>query len=415
MRELDLSDWPHITERCYDIFRGCPSSPTFPKLRRISRLSADPNIARYLHYFFQPSLRSLSIHPNSRRTAAVTCDLLKASSRYLRTLEWEHDAELEIPWTADILSETVCHLHGLVNLSLLLPLRPYALAHLARLPDLQTLNIRLSDADLAEVFPRGSWLFPSLQHLRIDHAERLQPVVHLLNAIQPNTLRSLYVLHADPDVMPGACTERLLFLISKFTDLQTLNFRQDRPAADATPAILPGSSLAPLLRLTQLEALDLSDIALELGKADVCAFARAWPNISVLKLGNRAHHAASSVAFQDLAVFAERCPFLNTLGLVVSHPTIIPPSTAVQHHPGAFGPSGTHLKQLLLGRSELSEPEYIAAFLSHVFPHAVVSSHEPSEAAAHWEPTPNLQRSLDEINRLRGVFLSKRDEASGAA
>ena len=233
----------------------------------------------------------------------------------------------------------------------------------------------ISSAARLQVLRHASFILNSPDQVRLllrqisgDHLEHLE-VIFTAEA----TATALYAL----------CEE----LAQRHPRLQHLDlgasiwhFHEDR-ASLGSGDVIPASTLAPLLRLTQLRVVKMEYLAVAVDDALVRDISAAWPKLTTLSFGtiasSRVPDMPHLVSLSALAYLAYRCKELDTLELPLdmSAPRSSPLDN-ISGLPYAFGLCASPLKRLDVCRSNIEEHRVVptAGYLSDLFPQLVCIS-----------------------------------------
>ncbi|KZS95087.1 hypothetical protein SISNIDRAFT_356495 [Sistotremastrum niveocremeum HHB9708] len=208
--------------------------------------------------------------------------------------------------------------------------------------DFQSLKSLHLDTDMDSLLP---WLsnrdvLPSLRVFGVE-LRTLEP---------PHRIRDLFTL--------------LTTAIPHIVELTVDSYKHNRRST-GRPLYVSSASFQPLTQHLSLTCFvfDHPD-PLCMNDEDVESLAKAWPNLTTFYLGKSALYkdAQAVLSMSVLSSFAQHCPKLQTLALVMNALTVPSPSPSNQAQ------FGHNFKQLDVGCSPISDPRAVANFLSRVVP-----------------------------------------------
>ncbi|KAJ7713658.1 hypothetical protein DFH07DRAFT_863774 [Mycena maculata] len=250
-----------------------------------------------------------------------------------------------------------------------------ALAHVAHLPDLRSLELR-SQAPSTFTSPTTdkSAAFPGLTHLELPTMEN---ATSLLTTVGKCSLVEL-TIPVPGDLLKAAIAGRFYSALAKHcshSSLRKLSVVGPRRVPVAALAAIPpdelhiytvrGDILNPLYSFANLESVWLSDpTGFDLDNGTVMAMARARPHIASLSLGAGAtEHGPSRVTLEALYAFAKWCPRLRRLEMTLN--AIVVPKVRIN---GKKRASQRTLRTLNVAGSAITKPQRVAKFPSAIFP-----------------------------------------------
>jgi len=281
----------------------------------------------------------------------------------------------------------------------------HALFHLASISTLQDVSLTDNTAfEVANRFTRNpnEPFFRALRNITIT--EPRQSIVNhqIFKVIQSCQLKSVtvHVLKVTAESLrtflstlglhrSSASLSHLNFRSRHDLDLRELDYRVD---CHITLEIMQ-----PLSALVGLECLDMGVLpCLDLGDDDVKELAMSLPRLKKLVLGTAfGWRLPSRITLLGLAPFAEYCPELTDLEIVVDTRSTIPDSGV---RVGMNRPNNK-LRALNLSNSsiEASQVPEIAALISELFPGLgyIIGSGTSGDGYRHWQDV----RNLVEVNR----------------
>ncbi|KAL1950557.1 hypothetical protein VTO73DRAFT_5681 [Trametes versicolor] len=424
----------------YDtLAKALKTRPLFPNIEAIRFISNDitpMGAFRAFHVLFGPKLRKLDIYsfegpprglgPAGPPMAQADQEAFAAMVQRLRELSPRlQELALSLrPGGSTIASAVSAVVPDLKDLTCLrladgtVPISSAAFAHLARLPNLKTLDFRTDDSPWADT-PKllscsgnaEETLFPALRELHIT-APTLALPIQLLRLVESPHIVSLYI-----DALKVVLRSQIRPL---FTAIGSMPAREHIKELCVEVRVARSHTLAPLLALTRLIDLMLNiRCPFDVDDALLAAFATAWPHLDRLILGTtrswgvfstrdfpygagdvddapdateeelaadvaRGHSVADPVlqpmheprnggpcrepraTLFGLRALAARAPYLDVLGLELDAMTAgVPPARL--ELPRERAPARRVLDTLAVGLSPIDDPFAVAAFLSHSF------------------------------------------------
>ena len=205
----------------------------------------------------------------------------------------------------------------------------FALRHLAELPTLTVLGIKLDDAitatDLEFLREPGKRHFPRLTGIYLSHSNDLSFLSLFLQHIQP-TVAHLRTIDFTVDVsIPFQQVTDFLNTVVNRDGVDVIEgislkcwVSQESPG----PHVLTEDHLRPFFALRALTCFDL-DVKCEfdIDSTTLAKVAAAWPNLTTLGLGPAHEAKASKVTLEGLIPLARECPQLKRLGLTIDAQT----------------------------------------------------------------------------------------------
>ncbi|TFK86880.1 hypothetical protein K466DRAFT_135776 [Polyporus arcularius HHB13444] len=292
----------------------------------------------------------------------------------------------------DVISDALCGLSQLTFVKVdRNALRPRAIHHLSTLPALRHLDLWMPSRGELLADPQALWPprttaiapFSALTKLVI-HAMQIDECIDLLRHVSSSALLSIVVevRVSSSTVTFPALASAIAALPSSETSIRSLNFTLRWLEA------LPPESFAPLLPLSALEELVLSDSAhAAVTDATLRAMAQSWPKMRQLTLYDWIDHHVPQHAIQTtvhgLRFFAQCCPDLERLDVPLSdicaatlRAPLGPPSESESRTYPLLDPSRPHLLERLgVGRPKLHDEAALAGSLSGLFPALMYIEH----------------------------------------
>ncbi|PIL28765.1 hypothetical protein GSI_08809 [Ganoderma sinense ZZ0214-1] len=406
-----------------DIFESYPHGGVLPNLRV---LRSSPPLPYCQHFYRSfPSLFGPNVQEVFTRSPRVNPTAPRVDERDYRWMLTElyfiapnlHNLVLNVEGQAESLAQanTPILSNIAVNTSQCLraflvgnmAINLYALRHLAELPCLMALAIKLDDAitaaDLAFLREAGGETrFPLLQKVHLVHSSNLSILSLFVQAIHP-TLTPLKVidLTVDASIPFQDITDFLTTVADRdgARAIQSISLNCWVSPQSPGPHVLTEDHLRPFFALGELTCFDL-DVKCEfdITNATLARIAAAWPNLTVLGLGPAHEIKTSKVTLDGLIPLARGCPRLKRLGLTIDAETpleapvdlsgpygsllLYGPTANVDLSmlpdpevatPGSFEQKPLHespLEELRLGRSavNIDDPVVVAGFLFRLFP-----------------------------------------------
>jgi hypothetical protein len=353
-------------------YRG--SQPLLPNLRRIhcsaSSVSvvcclAGPRLSHFSADIFSggdsegiASLRSLGHKSPSIETVSIN---------FVQTMHMHED---DIQTFSEAVSELVCTLHNLRSIHcdlVVVPLDNYALVHLASLGALKQLHSKLrSDLTATSL---SQHCFDHLQLLTMGH-ERLQPCIHLIQAMTSTCLKSLVIMVSEAP--SSSLLKRLYWTLGNSPmQLSLTRISIKRGVSPPEPNVTDPSYIVhretfrPVLDCLNLEifVLDTNISFQEVGDALLRDMALAWPHLRKLYLGTPLGGRLSKVTPEGLFALAE-CPKLESFGIVFDASGYDSASLLRQ----STGVCSKTMRTLIVGHSKITNVEQVVAILLAIFP-----------------------------------------------
>ncbi|GJE95046.1 hypothetical protein PsYK624_112250 [Phanerochaete sordida] len=394
-------DGPARLMRWLDVLaRAFPDTPVFPNLRQ---LHMGPDFVEYVHLFLQPNLTEfhLARYTTEAVQTVVPC-LQRACAPTIRNLSFCQTGPIsrivrEMDALTKAYEDFMKSCRSLVRLETSIPFRLSTLAKLAALPSLEQLIIHtpfLEELDDAEPMPEHIHL-PAL--VSLDLHSTVEDILRYLRAASMPAIRNMALgtnwvnVPAFVSPAPGVplvSTHELAEIIShlpKFPSLQRIHIF---PPLAHPAALLRASTLTPLTSLPNLVIVDIYRFHFDLRPADVMAMARAWPALQCLCLGAYGQDAPPDppkICVEDLYPFAQHCPALATLEMLVAG------SSALARRTQPFAPEERvvhmRLKTFSVGPSlirDVDDQLRAARFVRAVFPRAQLVAEDPKTAQNLW-------------------------------
>ena len=348
---------------------------------------------------------------------------LQESCPYLSHLQLNADVA---PFSSIIVSAMSTAIRSFMHLVSVrtgsLPITDQAFYHLAELPHLEAINVRIPDTITEASFRRSRFgeIFPGLREARFIHPSSLGIISLLVQRIHSPRL----------DIISAELFKKALILVDDimtfFSIVVSKNNAERIKELGIEASIEPTPEgrfneqhLEPLFALRSLVTLklhlrcrfDLDDAAL--GRA-----AKAWPSIRVLDLGPGSVRNDSRVpTLAALVPFAQHCPELQKLGFALDADLSRVPSELRDSQAGIAACIQQKLTLLKVGRARISDPRGVASFLLDVFPQLRSVDYGNSlmffgapdalgdEAQAEWDDCWEAvcERHLTAVARARGI------------
>lgn len=251
------------------------------------------------------------------------------------------------------------------------PLTQAAIFHLASLPNLRDANIHVPDRQ-TDIKPSFNIPFPALQFLALNSDSIISSIEFVKNFIQSASLESFTIYVEDPP--SSAQLGQMFSTLLAHTSPECLTsfdaYHADYISLDdgASP-LLRAHDFDALMKFKSLESItietdcsteDLDDSLLE-------TMANSWPNLVHLALTNCwSKNPPSQCTLRGILHLVRSCPNLLSLAIAFQAST----ETSWNGRPGG-GVVNEHMKELVVGRSPMTDPHALASFLSDVFPNLI--------------------------------------------
>jgi hypothetical protein len=307
---------------------------------------------------------------------------------------------------------------GLLHLSTVecpeIALTRAAISHLAALPNLREVDIRLPNI-LGSIKSLLQSPFPALTHLTLN-CENITPAIEFVRTlIQPASLVSFSVWVEDfPSSTQLAQIFSLLLAHSSPEHLTYLHVKHPEyiTYGDHSPPLLDAHSLNPLLKFSNLESLVIET------EGSIAAFddnhlevmATSWPKLRQLWLTpSSGNTSPSQCTLRGILALARHCPNLMSLGIVFQASADI----SWNGRPG--GGIISHMHSLEVGRSPISDPHVVASFLSDIFPglESIVAweNYDPDDQIE----TKNYDQWKETVQLFHSYVVIRNEERTWAA
>ncbi|KZT21884.1 hypothetical protein NEOLEDRAFT_1244329 [Neolentinus lepideus HHB14362 ss-1] len=367
------------------------------------------NSLPYLSMFLNGNLRCLclSVRPNFEPNLFRFGDYLSHAVPRLEELSlvvWE---EPEDPYwcNAAAITSSALQLRQLKSFKWQWPLGPMDIMHLAELPCLDTLEIRLSnecaDCENWPAIPIGRRAFPAL----VDLIVLGRDVAHCTTFMKVLGRHSLESLELSADVSSGIQEAH-----DMVAALQCVGNRLGHDAfKQLTIYVAEENSVDyvldfDLIRKTLLQFTDLENLVLTASclingnNDDLEELAQAWPKIDMLELGRWPWHHDTRFTIDGLSAFARYCPRLTIL-IIGMHAEMdeseFDESDDDDETKGENEDSdgrnlcrNESLRELVVGNSSITNPRPVAKLLHRMFPRLKTVEGEdlaPTPERNRWE------------------------------
>ncbi|KAJ7770738.1 hypothetical protein B0H16DRAFT_1411002 [Mycena metata] len=353
-----------------------PGAVLFPNLQELAWHSTIGGSSTFHHIrmFLSAGLTTLRLDDLETYADFAIFSILAAKCPSLRDVVLAPDLPVNgdtTPWddAVPLISQFVCGLLDLESLSV--PgLNDSALTHLARLPRLQTLEIRCAAPDSFVLNPdEGDIPFASLVRLTLPACEGATAILAAIGVCSlvefectesfspptQNITRELYTTLAN------SCSHTSLKILSVSGDDRDLDPVLDE---EVDTYSVTEDCLAPLFSFANLTYVSLSHpVGFDLDDAVIRRMATAWPRIESLALhSGTARHLPTRVTLAGLEAISEHCPRLKSLWITLD-------ATRVPKIPHKVFPTGqTTLIMINVALSPITTPRAVGKFLGALFP-----------------------------------------------
>lgn len=382
-----------------------PGEQLFPNLRSFDALCE--GLSEYFPVLVRPPLECILVLLEKTQTADALATCVPTCAHTLTRFAMdsiEPEATNEHTAQSEALSHAMCSLEKL-KCCQVDTIHPKTLEYLGSLSLLTTLDVQLHGS-----LPSCPLPFPALEHLKVIYST-WQPilVIAFLEQIDSPYLDRLFIL-ANPyypyDSDPGRAIapseiHDIVSSVTKFAELRTFHLHPHEFVWNLPKRGFP--ILEMLLELQDLRNVWLKSMDICPSTMDIEAIISAWPTLQHLRLGDDQHDPdwpSRSIRFEDLQLFAQRCPDLETLGLRVK----VVPDYVYDSHGPPFGKSTSRVRDLYLGPIGMKgDFRRAATFLVCLFPHARVC--KPEEEEPLEDPEEQAQEDLwwgpvEDINKM---------------
>ncbi|KAI1784279.1 hypothetical protein LXA43DRAFT_930294, partial [Ganoderma leucocontextum] len=367
--------------------RWTSATPLFPNLRVLDLSPANdqyPVYYQFFHVLFGSQLQRISndcttfsrmakdVPPADYQQMVAR---LQESTPHLFHLKLYADVPPYSPIIVTAISTALSSFTHLVSARTgALPISEQAFRHLAELPHLEAIDVRLLDTMAESSFRRTIFdqFFPSLRELRLAHHFNLDLISLMVQRVHSPRLEIIGASLLDENLLvpPDNVTSFFSAVLSGNSS-ERMNLKElcIQASIERTPeGTFNERHLEPLFALKSLAHLRLHlGCTFDLDDAVLGRAARAWPNIRVLELGPDSFQKDTRVTLAALVPFAQHCPELQTLGFTLDADLFrVPP--ALRDSRAGVGCVQRELKVLNVGRARIADPQGVASFLVDLFP-----------------------------------------------
>ncbi|KDQ62062.1 hypothetical protein JAAARDRAFT_189437 [Jaapia argillacea MUCL 33604] len=422
--------YPIDNELFHALSRCRPNHILFPSLLNLewsySVHSSPQSTIPPIHMFLSPSIKQFSLlswWPNPEEGAITFLQSLRDSSPSIETLTLPRKSSINV--RKQLISQIYQfpHLRHLdIGFEII---SPEEIVHLATLPNLEGLQLSLSNNFTTHHLQSQTLLFPDaftehkpfavLRSLRIGGTD-LATCTALLSWISPCALTEVsFISHPPPS--PALLHQNLAILSTACSPSSLLSLQIHASVTNDIPRdedihsrTINSASLLPLLAFCSLERVQLTTGCLiALDDPILEKLAAAWPRLSHLDFGTSPETVhVTSVTLAGLIPLAKHCPCLNHLSIIL-HASTEAMETRIE---GTF--PGHPLESLNLGKSTIvtSGSPLIADILFHLFPKLkkLVVWNDISDEGEAWEMCQAWALVWTGYDRRSGGHLSVYDE-----
>lgn len=359
-----------------------------------------PTFYRALPIFFGPRFGKIYVSShNPRNKANEALDDFDAMMQKLvqvapGLLHFSFHFSLEsYPWhvrMTNAISSTICRFDHLLSVHTdPIPISPEALLHLARLPALRIIDVKLNekkdDQTLTLFRDTEENFFSNLRTIRLVHQVAMPILTTVLRSVRSKYVKIIRFEVNNSDVPVLDIKDAISAIGSRKGRhrIRVVTLKATTVQRADTDPMLDGEVIQPLYKLYHLMVLKLQMRGpFEVSDDELAAMASAWPDITTLELGcgsccYTALEEKYVATFSGLMTLAHRCPKLQTLRVPLD-----PDSERDPFRP-ALGAVHSAMQVLSVGRSKIQDPVGVASILSHIFPGLVDIEHDwPSEESA---------------------------------
>ncbi|PIL29896.1 hypothetical protein GSI_07806 [Ganoderma sinense ZZ0214-1] len=366
-----------------------PEKPLFPNLRILDLSPATGQYGLYFRFFyvlFGPHLRKISSDCSPAGMSRFAKDVppddyqqmlqkLQESAPHLQHLKLYVDAP---PYSSVIVSAMSGALRSFNHLVSArtgsLPITLEALYHLAELPYLEAIDVRLPDAmterDVESLHSTSfDEFFPALRELRLMHHFNLAPISRIVQQVHSSRLEIIRVVILETSVPLDAVLHFLSVVLCRNDreSIKELGIQTVELAEELSP--FTEQHLEPLFALRSLTTLSLRlNCPFSLSDTILGCVARAWPDIRSLELGPDSTQKDTNVTLAALVPFAQHCPNLQTLGFTLDADLSRLPVELRESRANLGSIPQRALRVLKVGRARIADESGVAAFLVDLFP-----------------------------------------------
>ncbi|GJE85084.1 hypothetical protein PsYK624_011610 [Phanerochaete sordida] len=387
----------------HSVMKFHPNKQLFPNLSQIGCFCDD--MTRYLPILTQSPVKRLSFSFRTMQNASALAGCVSTCAKTLNALTFIPDPNTCDDEVAEslLIADMFGPLRFLTTVVIGTP-HSKTLDCLGALSYLRTLELHVFP--IASHYNTEPLPFPVLVEVTINFSssQSLDAIARLLGRVDGPKLQGIHVLPTQKiprrnseQLMDCSGVNEVISQVGKFAELSLLEFDTVEEVWDVPEG--GRTLLQHLLPLRRMAQLHLSRIEFRLEVSDLKDIVEAWPNLWSLHLGERVAHNPSrpppTTQLEDLLILADRCPRLNTIGLLVA---VDPERTYDEQRP-PFGQSKSGASALCLGPLEKGDYYGAAAFLASVFPRG--------EVVGQWD--------LDESDSWSEVSYHGDDRGPGSA
>jgi hypothetical protein len=361
-----------------------------PKLKQLTWTNDNDDIFPFIHLFLQPQIEHLTM--SIAGTSFVRMSFLATLDQRYPALSLLHLTEKkdldQSVGAMGSFSVAVCGWSRLRHLSVKC-LHADALCHVATLPLLVRLRLEyVQNYPISELPPfQGVHRFPCLEELTVISKDITICTALVKMMTSSPTLISISFLincfSTSPpptpsqwDVLWGAMDDHCHHSSLACIQIDTLGGE----------SVFQSHSLKPLYAFNELVLLKLSlGGRFDLDDTDVKEMALAWPYIQDLTLYGHDTTGVPRVTISGLLPFAQHCLDLERLSMMFDSRSVLPPTSDPQRF------RSEALKILHVQDSPIDKPEWVAAFLSDIFPNLSGISTSDSVMMSGWLPPPRTE------------------------
>ena len=365
--EIDASVFQAIA-CAMDIFQL--EGPLLPNLREIFCIDTEGHTLWNIYPFLPSKLVcfTLRVHRPPDLATMTILSALKVKSPHIQQFCVVNGRSYE-DQLAPPVSSSLCGLLHLCTVECAqVALTREAILHLAFLPNLREVDIRVAD-DQINIKSSVHSSFPALRRLTLNCESMTTAIEFVKSMVQSASLTSFTVCVEDPpsSVQLGRIFS-LLSAQSSFVHLTDIHFCHPEfigYGEDSLP-LLDAHDFEPLLKFTHMESIAI-ETECSIANFDdelLKAMATSWPNLRHLCLTNGwGESFPSRCTLRGILHLGQHCPNLMSLRIVFQASAEI----CWNGRPGG-GVVNERLETLEVVQSPIADPRPVASFLSDVFP-----------------------------------------------
>ncbi|KAJ3576839.1 hypothetical protein NP233_g172 [Leucocoprinus birnbaumii] len=237
--------------------------------------------------------------------------------------------------------------------------------------------------------------FSMLQSLALDDfTSSLRGLNEILRLFRDALLVDLLInMKPDQDTMDNL--QELFRVLMQRCDHMPLRRFSFRFTTEIRSKSISFTLFSPLMKFTSLNFVEIGGpAAVVVVEEQANQIASSWPNLRALKLGSVLNRQIPPklMKLSALLLLSRNCPNLHTLEVAVNAADATEHDSLTKCPEDFRGVRNYMLKNLSVGASPIQNKEFIAIFLSEIYPAVKVTSKNPDDRAAarRWEYVGNV-------------------------